>query len=139
MVVLSNTSHYGVRERTWARGLHETISALRGRMVVVVLADTPFHAKVPAQCLRAHPDDMSRCVTPRSAAFVRHHQRLERQVAVSSGSLYVDLGDKVCPYDPCPVVMGRTMMWRDQHHMTRSFSRQLAPSVRSELEDALER
>ena len=76
-------------------------------------------------------------MTPRSKAFVRHHERLERQVAVSSGALHVDLGDKVCPYDPCPVVMGRTMMWRDKGHTTRSFSRQLAPSVRAELEEAL--
>jgi hypothetical protein len=39
------------------------------------------------------------------------------------------LHDQVCSYDPCPVVHGRTLLWRDDAHLTATFSRMLAPSM----------
>jgi len=43
----------------------------------------------------------------------------------------------VCPYDPCPIVIGRTMMWRDKSHLTATFTRQLAPLIARFVRQAL--
>ena len=43
----------------------------------------------------------------------------------------------VCPYDPCPIVIGRIMMWRDKSHLTATFTRQLAPFIRRVVAEAL--
>ncbi len=47
------------------------------------------------------------------------------------------LCDQICSYDPCPVVQGRTMMWRDKTHLTATFTERLTPSMRTILRDVL--
>ena len=43
----------------------------------------------------------------------------------------------VCPYDPCPVVLGTELIWRNRSHLTATIARRLAPSMRVLVEDAL--
>ena len=33
-------------------------------------------------------------------------------------------------YDPCPLIVGHFMMWREETHLTATYSKQLAPSLR---------
>jgi hypothetical protein len=47
------------------------------------------------------------------------------------------LNDQVSSYDPCPVVVNELMMWRDENHLTATYSRELAPSVAAMISDAL--
>ena len=61
--------------------------------------------------------------------FDRGHERAERAGIVEAGGTFISLSAKVCPYDPCPLVVGATLLWRDETHLTARFSRQLAPSI----------
>jgi hypothetical protein len=137
LVVVSNSGDYGVSGSDWEAGLRATLAELPSRSRAVVIADTPRSRRSPADCLRRHRADMSRCVTSRDAAIAAGHAHRERDVAQSLGAAFVDLSDLVCPYDPCPVVVGRTLMWRDDDHLSRTFSRQLAPSMASRIANAL--
>jgi hypothetical protein len=52
-------------------------------------------------------------------------------------ALYDTLYDQICTYDPCPVIQGDVLMWRDGSHLSETFARQLQPSIERILTDAL--
>jgi hypothetical protein len=98
----------------------------------------PRNARNPLRCLKAHPDDMAACVTPRQHRPERSVAKAIRAAALRSGRRFASLDGQVCTYDPCPLVQGRTLIWRDGGHLTTRFARQLTPSVQAMLADALE-
>jgi hypothetical protein len=51
----------------------------------------------------------------------------------------LDPDDLVCSYDPCPVIVGDVLMWRDRSHLTATFARQLAPWFVTILEELASR
>ena len=52
-----------------------------------------------------------------------------RAAATNKGARYATLHDKICSYDPCPVIQGNIMMWRDGGHLSETFAKQLKPSI----------
>ncbi|HEX6867601.1 MAG TPA: SGNH hydrolase domain-containing protein, partial [Candidatus Limnocylindrales bacterium] len=101
---------------------------------VGIIVDTPrSEADAPA-CLASHPDAIERCTTTRTAAFGWRHLRRESEAARLTGADIIDLSDAVCPVDPCPLVVGDLLVYRDHHHLTATFSASLADA----LDDALQ-
>jgi hypothetical protein len=45
----------------------------------------------------------------------------------------VDLMNAICPSDPCPVVVNRMIVYRDDHHMTATFAVSLADRLDADL------
>jgi peptidoglycan/LPS O-acetylase OafA/YrhL len=94
-----------------------------------ILVDTPeSNYDVPA-CLALHRDDVRPCETARAVAFSSRHLVLEQAAADASGATLVDLSDTICWRDPCPVVSGRTLMWRDRQHFTATYAASLAGAL----------
>jgi hypothetical protein len=123
----------------WGQALERTIDRMPKRSRVMVLADTPRpDVDVPA-CLRRNSQRISGCVTPQHRATSTPWVQEERRVSRANGASYVGLNRLICPYDPCPVVNGNILMWRDDSHITATFSRALSPSVRTILATALRR
>lgn len=118
----------------WQRGLAATLGSLAATTTVIVLADTPFMRRNPVSCLEASPGDMSACQTPRSSALGRSLDTAERETAEAAGAAFESLSDLVCPYDPCPVVIGDVLLWRNADHITATFAESLAPAVRAMIE-----
>jgi len=125
----------------WQRGLATTLDALPDQSRAVVLADTPRMSRNPVSCLEASPADMSACVTPRRAALgsamAGQLDDAERHTAEAAEAAFRSLNDVVCPYDPCPVVIGNTLLWRNADHITATFATQLAPSMRDLVAEQL--
>jgi hypothetical protein len=115
----------------WQRGSAATLEAVPPVTRVVVLADTPLMRRNPVSCLEADPSDMSACVTPRSEALDPALDAAERETVEAAGAAYESLGDLVCPYDPCPVVIGDVLIWRNADHITATFAAQLAPAMQA--------
>ena len=115
----------------WKRGLAATLRSVPGTTRVVVLADTPLMRRNPVSCLEASPGDMSACQTPRSVALGDWLDTVEREVAEAAGAAFESLSDLVCPYDPCPVVIGDVLLWRNADHITATFAERLAPAMRA--------
>jgi hypothetical protein len=113
----------------WRRGLALTLDALPSETRVVVLADTPFLRRNPPSCLTADPSDISACTTPRSAALDPALDEAERDTAEAAGAAFESLSELVCPYGPCPAVIGDILVWRNADHITATFAGQLAPSM----------
>ena len=114
----------------WQAGLAATLAEVPGTTRAVVLADTPLMRRNPVSCLEDSPGDMSACQTPRAAALGGRLDALERQTAEAAGASFESLSDLVCPYDPCPVVVGDVLLWRNADHITATFAELLAPAMR---------
>jgi hypothetical protein len=148
LVIISNSSGYvlvgarghrlgpKVARRRWAAGLRRALAALPGRSQALVLGDTPHMDSDVPRCL-ARARYLSRCTTRRSQALDPDHDRAERDATLAEGGMFVSLNEQVCPYDPCPVVVNELLIWRDWGHLTRTYARQLAPSLREPILDAL--
>ena len=118
-------------------GLARTIRSIPESTTVLVLADTPHMRQDPPICLRRHPTRMSQCVSARKVAITGRHDRMQQRTAERLGERFGSLTDKVCPYDPCPVVLGSELIWRNRSHLTATIARRLAPSMRSLIDEAL--
>ncbi len=114
----------------WAAGLRQTLRAIPERIDVIVLADIPLNARDPVRCLRFHPRNMSACVTDREPQASLTVENALRDVTEQEGEYHRSLSGQVCPYDPCPVVQGDTLIWRDKAHITGTIARRLTPSFR---------
>jgi hypothetical protein len=141
LIVMSSSRHYtlfdargrpatsSARRTAWASAMGLTASLMPAGVPAVVLADTTWPGREVPLCLSEHRTDMSRCTTPRSRAIDRATVGAERWATESAGVAYDSLTEKVCPYDPCPVVNGRILIYRDHSHITLKESEALAPSV----------
>ena len=119
--------------RALTRGLAETVAALPESSKIVLLADAPKSVLNPVKCLRQNPRDMSACVTRRVPRSAKRTDAALRRAIVEAGGTYRTLKDRICPFSPCPLVQGDTLIYRDKGHLTVTFTRLLAPSLRAEL------
>ena len=125
------------RPAIWQAGLERMIERMPSGTRVLVLGDVPNNSEHPVRCLRLNPKDMSRCVTRREPLSERKVEQALRAAVAEHDERFATLYHKICSYDPCPVVQGRTMMWRDRSHLTGTYARQLTPALRRILRDVL--
>jgi hypothetical protein len=119
----------GRRLARWQAGLRDTLRAFDPMTEVVVLGDTPRLDRSPPSCLRDHRRRISACATWRAEATNPRHDQAEASVARRVGATFVSLNRQVCSYDPCPLIVNELLIWRDDHHLTATYARQLAPSL----------
>jgi peptidoglycan/LPS O-acetylase OafA/YrhL len=118
----------------WAAGLKRTIRRVSAAADdVAVIGDTPRSSFDPPECLSAHLDSALACATSYARATAPSHTQSEADVAAAAGATFVDPTPFVCPSDPCPVILGRILVYRDGHHLTSTFARSLAPYLAREL------
>jgi hypothetical protein len=111
------------RRRLWRQGLTRSLERLdRAGGRVVLLGDTSRFGGDPVGCLAANPDDISACSVRRRAAIHPERIRNDRAAAAAAGVLYRQTNHLSCPYDPCPVVIERTLVAHDGGHMTARYA-----------------
>jgi len=93
-------------------------------------------ANVPV-CLRQHPDSIAACERSRHSSVTNDYDDAERAAAAANGASFGSMSSVVCSYDPCPVVVDKLLLWRDKSHLTATYVRQLAPSLRAIIVAAL--
>lgn len=134
----AGTPQPGSKRRTlWKQALKRTLDALPRRSKVLVLGDVPDSDVNPRKCLNHNRSDMSKCVTKKAGPAGRQIEMALRDTARANRATFRTLYGKICSYDPCPVVQGSVLMWRDRGHVTNRFAVQLQPSMRDILEDAI--
>jgi peptidoglycan/LPS O-acetylase OafA/YrhL len=93
---------------------------------VAVIVDTPGSLYDVPDCLSRHLDDVSRCSMPRSLAASAHHDLLEETATRLSGATLVDMTDALCNDAVCPPVIDGMIVYRDNWHLTATYSASLA-------------
>jgi len=117
-------------------GVSKTIARLRSTGArVAVLGDTPRLAFDPVDCLSRNPDHTLVCAVDRNELFDMAWLANEETRAIEAGATFVDTASWLCPSDPCPLVLGRYLVYRDTNHIALPF----AWALSSRLEAALDR
>ena len=78
-------------------------------------------------CLSGHLDDATACSPPRSTAVNQPGIAAESAATQAGGGRYADLTGLFCAADRCPVIVGNTLVYVDNAHLTVEYSRLLAP------------
>ncbi|SDQ94210.1 acyltransferase family protein [Arthrobacter crystallopoietes] len=104
---------------------------------VYPIVDTPAPrpGADPRDCVDLHYGEPERCSQPRSEGF--DGQDITREsAALAPRARVVDLSDKFCGADSCPMVIGNVMLYRDFNHVTRTYMLTLVDRLGEELEAA---
>ena len=143
LIVLSNYSRpaldetQGSMSEQWGPGLARMIERLPASSRVAVIRDTADWGSTPAICLSANVDDTAACQQNVSDLLATDVAAAEREVVEASGATYVDLTDYLCDEQTCPLIIGTTLVYRDAHHLTATFSKELSDPLWSALEPLL--
>ncbi|OBA79714.1 acyltransferase [Mycobacterium sp. 1164966.3] len=136
LVVLSMSRRYrrdfgfAAYDPAWSDSLNRTVAELRslGATVLVLGPVADPQGSVPT-CLSAHLDDAAACAAARSAAVNGDGIAAEQTATTTAGGHYADLTDLFCTADRCPVIVGNTLVFRDDNHVTTQYAQLLAPVI----------
>jgi peptidoglycan/LPS O-acetylase OafA/YrhL len=103
---------------------------------VAIIADTPLSAQDVPACLSRSDRTVESCGTQRSYALTAHLAR-DRRVADALAAVLIDPSEWLCGPERCPAVIDWTIAYRDDHHLTATMARRLAPLLEPGLVDAL--
>ncbi len=113
------------------RGLSARLSEMKQMgQAVVTITETPRMRVDMADCVSLHLKDLAFCSRARKAAL---HGLVVPSAAKASGTPTVDLNNRLCTVDRCPAVIGNVLIYRDDHHLTQTYSRTLAPFLEDKL------
>jgi peptidoglycan/LPS O-acetylase OafA/YrhL len=129
---------FAAYDRAWLEALTRMVARLRATGAhVLVLGPVPDpHGTVPT-CVSGHLDDVGACTPSRPAALNDNGIRAEAVAVAAGGGSYADLSDLFCTVDRCPVIVGNTLVYRDDNHITGEYSQVLAPLIAGMVEHAL--
>ncbi|GLY13570.1 acyltransferase [Kineosporia sp. NBRC 101677] len=119
---------------TWARGWASTAGRLRAKKTdLVFLADTPAAKTNVPECLSLNPRDVQNCAQSADRATESPQRTRIAQEVQAAGARVVDPMPWFCSDSSCPVVVGNTLIYRDDNHITGKYARLLAPLLAEEL------
>ncbi len=144
LIVLDMSRRYGADfgftsyDQAWLDSLTRLVQRLRGTGAgVLVLSQVPDpHGTVPT-CVSAHMDDSSSCAPPRSEGLNDGGIAAEAAATAAGGGRYAELSELFCTADRCPVIVGNTLVFRDDNHVTTEYAQVLAPLLTDMVEQAL--
>lgn len=144
MIVLDMSRRYGADfgftsyDQAWLDSLTRLVARLRATGAnVLVLSQVPDpHSTVPT-CVSAHMDNASACATARSEGLNDGGIAAEAAATAAGGGQYAELSELFCTADRCPVIVGNTLAFRDDNHVTTEYAQVLAPLLTEKVERAL--
>lgn len=110
------------------RGLGETVDILtRAGHRVAIIRDTPLAAVSYKDCILAN---MGGAGCERSRERALNPNLMEQRVAAARpGVFLLDVSDRMCGPETCPVIIDDNIVYRDDSHMTATFAATLAGAV----------
>nr|WP_269326953.1 acyltransferase family protein [Kineosporia mesophila] len=121
---------------TWATGWASTVSMLRtGGTDVVYLADTPRAKTDVPECLSLNPKSIQACAQSSDRATGTPQRTAIARAVRSASARVVDPTPWFCTAISCPVVVGNTLVYRDDNHITGPYAKALAPLLLEELKN----
>jgi hypothetical protein len=136
LIVVAMSRRYGgdfgfvSYDHAWIDALTRLVAQLRAiGSAVLVLGPVPDpHTTVPT-CLSDHIDDASACSPARQVAVNDAGIAAEQAATTAGGGQFADLTSLFCTAVRCPVIVGNTLVFRDDNHLTVSCARMLGPVI----------
>ncbi len=117
--------------------LGEMVARIPG--ATAILVDTPDPGRDVPACLSKHPSDIRACLFTQDDADNREIGIAERVAADVAEARLIDLTANICTEWPCSPISGSVLIYRDEDHMTATFSRSLAAPLGVEIAKLLPR
>ena len=127
----------GITPALAGSALGEMVARLPG--ATAILVDTPDPGRDVPACLSKHPSDIRACLFTQDDADNREIGVAERVAAEVSGAQLIDLTRSICATWPCSPIAKSVLIYRDEDHMTETFSRSLAAPLGVEIAKLLPR
>jgi SGNH domain-containing protein len=144
LIVLDMSRRYGADfgftsyDQAWLDSLALVVRTLKrtgaGVLVLGPVADP--HSTVPT-CVSAHMADAAACAPSRADGLDDGGIAAEAAATAAGGGRYAELSELFCTTDRCPVVVGNTLVYRDDNHVTTEYAQVLAPLLTESVERAL--
>lgn len=100
---------------------------------IAAITDNPWHKTGPSACLeKLDRIDPGSCATSREAAFP-FYDTFAAAAAATPTATSLDLTDYYCDETTCPSVIGGVNVYRDNSHLTITYTETLAPYLLREL------
>ena len=113
------------------------VARLPGATAIIV--DTPDPGFDAPACLSKHSSDIRPCFFAQSDVDNGEIGIAERVAAEVAGAQLIDLTANICTEWPCSPIAGSVLIYRDEDHMTKTFSRSLAAPLGAEIAKLLPR
>lgn len=114
------------RESVFADAVIASWSALMDKGIgLTAIQDTPHPRIDVPECVVTHRDDLLACAVDRKEAMEGNSPYVVAARSLDVG--LVDLTDYICFAEVCPAVVDDILVWRDSHHLTRTYSSRLGP------------
>ncbi|RDH80325.1 acyltransferase [Mycolicibacterium moriokaense] len=125
-------------DQAWLDGLTRLVQRLRstGAQVLVLSQAPDPHSTVPT-CVSGHMDDALACAPTRSDGLNDAGIEAEAAATATGGGQYAKLSELFCTAERCPVIVGNTLVFRDDNHITTEYATVLAPLLTGMVERAL--
>ena len=136
--LLSASTRIPMWQKEWRIGLQGTISALKERSIVpVLMEDTPYPGQDIPTCLSRHYTNVQLCTPSLGSAYRPDMEEMLRDFD-TAGEHVLWVNNWFCTTQACPAVVGNILVYRDDNHMTVSYSRFVAPLLESAIADFVE-
>jgi SGNH domain (fused to AT3 domains) len=145
LVVTSGSDNYKVMrgtqvltnsetDRRYVAGLRRSwVEVQQSGVPVAVIRNTPRMGFDVPGCVVAHAPEVGRCTRALAQATKRSAGAQSRAAAGLEDVQLIDLNGAICPAATCTPTIGNLLVWRDEHHMTATFARSLAPRLDTAL------
>ena len=133
------TSIYGFTpyQQPWLTGMSQMVSEItRLGSKVVVMGAIPKPPFLVPQCLSAHLSDAGQCTEAESTVVNPEGVAAEKAAVQSARGAYIDALPWFCASNTCGSIVGNIEVWRDDNHITATYSNFLGPIVAAELKAA---
>ncbi len=99
---------------------------------LAVIRDTPRPSFDVAECVGENRQSLQKCAFSREQAMEGNTAQLA--VATELHVPVVDVTDWLCSPLVCPAVIDGSLVWRDSHHLTASYSHRLSTVMEDQLQ-----
>lgn len=105
---------------------------------VAVISATPEPDFDVVACVATHRSDLRACAKSRTHYFLPADQvALDRAATSTPRVTQLPLNNVICPWSRCPAVIADVLVWRDQDHITATFSASTYRQVGAQVAEAL--
>jgi hypothetical protein len=119
------------RER--AQGFATAWQPLRDAGIqLVIIDDSARPDKDIRECVFDNPSELRRCSFDRTTAL---RAGANLRAAAQPDDPILDMNDLICPADPCPAVIGQTVVFQDSNHLSQEYVRTLLRPFGQRLRD----
>lgn len=124
----SKLSLSGNFEALWTEGVDHTLEALAASAPVLLFGQSPVLSSDPATCLSEHLTDVRACSTARDTAVRPEIRRVVEGTAARDRVTYFDPATLLCT-DVCGLMDQNIISYRDQSHITKTYSLLLTEAI----------